>query len=685
MTKQIINIGTSANKGNGDPLRTAFAKTNENFTELYSLVGTGGGGSSVTTGATAPVGPSVGDLWYDTNSGRTYVYYDASWVDSSPVDGTGTGNPITVYDELENVVTTAVSVLRFEGAGVSVANQGPDVKVTIDGTGGGLSISDFGFGFTDALDDGKITTSKLYNENPNPGLNNQYVLEVTNGGVIVLPDSSIINGSTIRGVAGTGELNYTGITIGPNSNDSEKTWMWVDHANAYISTDNSANTWTFNDAGALTFPQGTTIATADGTDAFLIDGAVDKDVQIYTYSGPTPTAHGWTFGTDGILTFPGAAGFQATFGNVFPVGDMLHSVNNLHLESEQSVTVNSGNQVADLETTWLDTEQTWVDIRDQDAMMIAPDTRPWDGMPSYEAYPVLMNYNSEPPGGGALPPNPNMVPVAKTASDAYDLWQEELTASGVNISVAGNHVWNFGADGQLTVPGIITKDNALQFVSSGTTNSSSVNVYGDLGRVLVRTNNGTSNKDWQFNVDGTLTVPGEIKTAASTGNVTIEANDGTARTWTFGSNGSLTLPDNSVIASYKPVTVISATTTTQTISDNASAAFIQFAETVDTANTFSTGTFTVPYTGYYQVNMSVYFSTTVTLGATSFLLIDTNLDFTKQVRIIDGGWTGSYLHYSTVISASASDAVRIAIRQVSGGDIDILSGSRLTIHRVSIG
>jgi len=38
MAKQTINIGT-ADQGNGDPLRTAFVKVNENFTELYTLVG----------------------------------------------------------------------------------------------------------------------------------------------------------------------------------------------------------------------------------------------------------------------------------------------------------------------------------------------------------------------------------------------------------------------------------------------------------------------------------------------------------------------------------------------------------------------------------------------------------------------------------------------------------------------
>ena len=35
MAKQTINIGSSANDKTGDPLRTAFNKINENFTELY--------------------------------------------------------------------------------------------------------------------------------------------------------------------------------------------------------------------------------------------------------------------------------------------------------------------------------------------------------------------------------------------------------------------------------------------------------------------------------------------------------------------------------------------------------------------------------------------------------------------------------------------------------------------------
>jgi hypothetical protein len=44
VTQQIINIGTVANDGTGDPARTAFTKTNSNFSDIYSTIGVSGGG-----------------------------------------------------------------------------------------------------------------------------------------------------------------------------------------------------------------------------------------------------------------------------------------------------------------------------------------------------------------------------------------------------------------------------------------------------------------------------------------------------------------------------------------------------------------------------------------------------------------------------------------------------------------
>ena len=63
MTQQIINVGNVANDGLGDPLRTAFIKTNDNFTELYNSVagGTGiqNGNSNVKVYANGNVTTSV--------------------------------------------------------------------------------------------------------------------------------------------------------------------------------------------------------------------------------------------------------------------------------------------------------------------------------------------------------------------------------------------------------------------------------------------------------------------------------------------------------------------------------------------------------------------------------------------------------------------------------------------------
>lgn len=40
MAQQVINIGLSPNDNTGDPIRTAFDKSNDNFTELYAYVAT---------------------------------------------------------------------------------------------------------------------------------------------------------------------------------------------------------------------------------------------------------------------------------------------------------------------------------------------------------------------------------------------------------------------------------------------------------------------------------------------------------------------------------------------------------------------------------------------------------------------------------------------------------------------
>ena len=56
MAKTVINVGSSANDGTGDPLRTAMQSTNSNINEIYSLFGDGttlaiSGDATVSSGA----------------------------------------------------------------------------------------------------------------------------------------------------------------------------------------------------------------------------------------------------------------------------------------------------------------------------------------------------------------------------------------------------------------------------------------------------------------------------------------------------------------------------------------------------------------------------------------------------------------------------------------------------------
>ena len=59
--------------------------------------GGGGGGASVTTDDAAPSNPSDGDLWWDSDGGKMYVYYDdgasSQWVSVSVPGATGSTGP----------------------------------------------------------------------------------------------------------------------------------------------------------------------------------------------------------------------------------------------------------------------------------------------------------------------------------------------------------------------------------------------------------------------------------------------------------------------------------------------------------------------------------------------------------------------------------------------------------------
>jgi hypothetical protein len=70
-TQEIINIGTLPNDGEGDPLRVAFAKINNNFSNLFP--------TAINTSSSYSVGDTPGQLIFETDANtftmaQLYVY-----------------------------------------------------------------------------------------------------------------------------------------------------------------------------------------------------------------------------------------------------------------------------------------------------------------------------------------------------------------------------------------------------------------------------------------------------------------------------------------------------------------------------------------------------------------------------------------------------------------------------------
>ena len=104
MAKQAINIGSSANDGAGDPLRTAFTKINENFTEVYTELG----GSSLSnisiTGNTIGTDDTNGNITLSPN-GTGAIVVDTS---KNLKFTTHTDNAVLKFDASGNVVISSV-------------------------------------------------------------------------------------------------------------------------------------------------------------------------------------------------------------------------------------------------------------------------------------------------------------------------------------------------------------------------------------------------------------------------------------------------------------------------------------------------------------------------------------------------------------------------------------------------
>jgi DNA repair exonuclease SbcCD ATPase subunit len=134
-----------------------------------SYVPGGGGNVAIAITTTAPTSPTAGNLWYDSEIGRTFLYYTdvdgSQWVDMSPAgtsSETGAGSSIGVYDGYPNLVGVVTAIDFGPNLTVSSVSSGI-VTVTVFGGSSGIATYATTSGIATYATTAGIATSVLIN------------------------------------------------------------------------------------------------------------------------------------------------------------------------------------------------------------------------------------------------------------------------------------------------------------------------------------------------------------------------------------------------------------------------------------------------------------------------------------------------------------------------------------------
>ena len=137
MTRQNINIGTNANDGTGDTLRSAGTKINQNFQEIYTQLG--GDSSNLTTQVTIKDSGGVGTIIYEgtsADSHETKLIVDQPTADRIVTIPNATGTIVlrSSTDTLTNKTLTTPIIASISNSGTMTVPTGGGTLATIGGT-----------------------------------------------------------------------------------------------------------------------------------------------------------------------------------------------------------------------------------------------------------------------------------------------------------------------------------------------------------------------------------------------------------------------------------------------------------------------------------------------------------------------------------------------------------------------
>ena len=144
MAQQTVSIGSSSNDGTGDPLRTAFTKVNENFTELYEKTGVDTTMTLQLTGNSLISTTTNTDIIIDPNGeGEIFLFGQEDFkISNSSRDSTTANHNITLSNAdiifAVNTGSTTTEVARFDGS-ASALLMASGKQIQLGGTSTAIS------------------------------------------------------------------------------------------------------------------------------------------------------------------------------------------------------------------------------------------------------------------------------------------------------------------------------------------------------------------------------------------------------------------------------------------------------------------------------------------------------------------------------------------------------------------
>jgi hypothetical protein len=212
MAKQTINIGTTANDGTGDPLRTAFDKVNDNFTELYS--DDAGDVGSIIAGTGISVDQATGDVTITNDSPDQTVTLTAS----TGMSITGTYPDFTIASVIQGNAThtgdvTGSTALTIANDVIDYANMGAEFT-----TSAVISASDVDFSSAAVFTKTLSANTTLTFSNVSTGMVKDLV--ITGDFTLTLPAS-------VKTITGTYDGTVSNLIQIVSTNGSTEQWATI--------------------------------------------------------------------------------------------------------------------------------------------------------------------------------------------------------------------------------------------------------------------------------------------------------------------------------------------------------------------------------------------------------------------------------------------------------------------------